>query len=117
MPADYEVDETGGTMATTKQHDLSKDGDLQVSATVDGDTPFMVAGAISTNSETISITNHGDGQINAYLCADTDLETAIRELAIDSGKTASFTGLPSRLLYRVALSSNEPEKIEVTIKE
>ena len=31
----YEGDETGGTMAATMRHDLSKDGSLQVSATVD----------------------------------------------------------------------------------
>lgn len=113
----YEVDETGGTMADTTQHELRKDGDLEVSATADGDTPFMVADAISTNSERISITNHGDVQINAYLYAETDLETAIRELVIDSGKTESFTGLTSRLLYRVALSIDAPGTIKVTIKE
>lgn len=77
----------------------------------------MVADAIATNSEKISITNHGDGQINAYLYADPDLETAIRELSIDSDKTESFTGLTSRLLYRVALSINKPGKIEVTLQE
>ena len=113
----YEVDETGGTMAATMRHDLSKDGSLQVSATVDGDDPFMVADAISTNSEKISIANHGDGQINAYLYADTDLETVIRELVIDSGKTESFTGLTSRILYRVALSIDDPGTIEATIEE
>lgn len=113
----YEVDETGGTMAATMRHDLSKDGSLQVSATVDGDDPFMVADAISTNSEKISIANHGDGQINAYLYADTDLETVIRELVIDSGKTESFTGLTSRILYRVAPSIDDPGTIEATIEE
>lgn len=104
-------------MADTTQHDLSKDGDLEISATADGDDPFMVADAISTNSERISISNHGDVQINAYLYAETDLETAIRELVIDSGKTESFTGLTSSILYRVALSIDEPGTIEVTIKE
>lgn len=113
----YEVDEIGGPMADTTQHDLSKDGDLEISATADGDDPFMAADAISTNSERISISNHGDVQINAYLYAETDLETAIRELAIDSGKTESFTGLTSSILYRVALSIDEPGTIEVTIKE
>ena len=77
----------------------------------------MVADAISTNSEKISIANHGDGQINAYLYADTDLETVIRELVIDNGKTESFTGLTSRLLYRVALSIDDPGTIEATIEE
>lgn len=113
----YEVDEAGGMMAATTQHDLSKDGDLQVSATADGDDPFMVADAISTNSEKISITNHCDSQINARLFADTDLAAAIRELVIDSGKTASFTGLTSRFFYRVALSSDESGAIDATIEE
>lgn len=113
----YEVEETGGTMAATMRHDLSKDGSLRVSATADGGDPFMVADAITTNSEKISIANHGDGQINAYLYADTDLETVIRELVIDSGKTESFTGLNSRLLYRVALSIDNPGTIGATIEE
>lgn len=113
----YKIDETGGTIADTNLHDLSKDGELQVSAVVAGNNPFMVTDTITTNSEKISITNQGDGQINAYLYADTNLETAIRELAIKNGKTESFTGLTSRFFYRVALSSDESGAIDATIQE
>lgn len=113
----YKVDETGGTIAGANLHDLSEDGELQVSAIVAGNDPFMVGDTITTNSEKISITNHCSGQINAYLYADTDLETAIRELVIESGKTESFTGLTSRLLYRVALSIDDSGTIDATIEE
>lgn len=113
----YKVDETGGTIAGANLHDLSEDGELQVSAVVAGNDPFMVGDTITTNSEKISITNHCSGQINAYLYADTDLETAIRELVIESGKTESFSGLTSRFFYRVALSSDESGAIDATIEE
>lgn len=113
----YRVDETGGTIADIKLHDLSKDGKLEVSVNAEGGAPVMVTDTITTNSEKISITNHGDGQINAYLYADADLETAIRELVIDSGKTESFAGLTSRLLYRVALSIDDSGTIDATIEE
>lgn len=113
----YKVDETGGKIADTNLHDLNEDGELQVSAVVSGNDPFMVSDTITTNSEKISITNHCSGQINAYLYADTDLETVIRELVIDSGKTESFTGLTSRFFYRVALSSDESRAIDATIEE
>lgn len=113
----YKVDETGGTIAGANLHDLSEDGELQVSAVVAGNDPFMVGDTITTNSEKISITNHCSGQINAYLYADTDLETAIRELVIESGRTESFSGLTSRFFYRVALWSDESGVIEATIEE
>ena len=38
----YKIDETGGTLATTTQHELRKSGGLQVSATADGDAQVAV---------------------------------------------------------------------------
>lgn len=113
----YEIDESGGIITDTEQHNFSKDGELPISTTSDGDVPFTVAKTITANSERITITNHCNSQISAYLYADSDLKTAIKKLVIDSGKTGSFTGLTTRFLYKVIVTTEKSDHIDVTIQE
>lgn len=101
----FAVTDTGKTMGETKSgdyHDLSRNGTVRLKGDPGGESSPIGTGMLKTNSCEISVKNNGEDGVKIFLYSEEDDETPIREMYVDAGKTKSFDGLTSSLVYRVA---------------
>ena len=88
-----------------EHHDLSADGTIQISEYIDNGELFMVPDAMTTNKEEISVTNNSQSEVTVYLYSGEELDESIRELSVGKNETESFTGLSSRFLYHIGITT------------
>ena len=100
-----------------EHHDLSADGTIQISEYIDNGELFMVPDAMTTNKEEISVTNNSQSEVTVYLYSGEELDESIRELCVGKNETESFTGLSSRFLYHIGITTESAGQINVTIED
>ena len=96
------------------EHDLSKDGELQISETVEKDELFIISPNVCTNSEEISITNNSTEDLIIYLYHFGDL---IRQMSLPAGKTKIFDGLNGTFPYKMGVGADVSTIIDLVISD
>ena len=113
----FAVTDTGEITGGTKSgdhHDLSRNGAIRLKGEPDGGNMFIETEMMKTNSCEISVKNNGEGSVKVYLYSEENDETPIREMYVDAGKTKSFDGLTSSLVYRIAASAADAA-VDITV--
>ena len=95
-------------------HDLSRNGTVRLKGDAGCGNMFIETEMLKTNSCEISVKNNGEESVKVYLYSEENDETPIREMYVDAGKTKSFDGLTSSLVYRVAASAADAA-VDVTV--
>lgn len=95
------------------EHDLSKDGELKVSESVEKDEVFMIPMDVLTNSEEIAFTNNSAEDVTIYLYHLGDL---IRKMPLEKGETETITGL-NTFPYRIEIRSDIAMQLNLTITD
>lgn len=98
-------------------HDLSADGAVQVSASINAGEIYAIPAAMRTNSHAISIQNNGGDDITVSVYSDASLTEPIRQLTVRAHQTTSLTGLTSRFLYSLTLTAAATAQANVTISD
>ena len=114
---DSAVTDTGeiiGEIKSVDHHDLSRSGTVRLKGEPDGGNMFIETEMMKTNSCEISVKNNGEGSVKVYLYSEENDETPIREMYVDAGKTKSFDGLTSSLVYRIAASAADGT-VDITV--
>ena len=101
-------------MEEADEHDLSKDGELQISETVEKDEVFMISPNVCTNSEEISFTNNSTEDLTIYLYSFGDL---IRQMSLSAGKTKVVDGLNGAFPYKIGVSADVSTQINMIITD
>lgn len=109
-------DNTGNDTAMEEavEHDLSKDGELLISETVEKDEIFMISPNVCTNSEEISFTNNSTEDLTIYIYSFGDM---IRQMSLAAGKTKVVDGLNGAFPYKIGVSVDVSTQIELVITE
>lgn len=105
---DLAVTDTGeiiGEIKSVDYHDLSRNVTVRLKGDAGCENMFIETEMLKTNSCEISVKNNGEDSVKIFLFSEEDDETPIREMYVDAGKTKSFDGLTSSLMYRVAAST------------
>ena len=100
-------------MEEAVEHDLSKDGELLISETVEKDEIFMISPNVCTNSEEISFTNNSTEDLTIYIYSFGDM---IRQMSLAAGKTKAVDGLNGAFPYKIGVSV-DVSQIELVITE
>jgi hypothetical protein len=98
-------------------HDLSSDGPFEVSEAIQSSEIYYTPSLLATNSHKITVVNQGDTDIVVYLFSETDISEPIRQMTVASNDKEDFTGLTSRFLYTIGVSSDVPTQLELTITD
>ena len=113
----FAVTDTGkitGEIKSGDYHDLSRNGAVRLKGDADCENMLMETEMLKTNSCEISVKNNGEDSVKIFLYSEENDETPIREMYVDAGKTKSFDGLTSSLVYRVAASTADAA-VDVTV--
>jgi hypothetical protein len=116
---------SGGTAAKEESyevdnqsfHDLSDDGPFEVSEAIQSSEIYYAPSLLATNSHKITVDNQGDTDLVVYLFSETDISEPIRQMTVASNDEEDFTGLTSRFLYTIGVSSDVPTQLELTITD
>ena len=114
---DFAVTDTGeiiDELNSGDYYDLSRNGTVRLKGDADCEHMFIETEMLKTNSCEISVKNNGEEGVKIFLYSEEDDETPIREMYIDAGKTNSFDGLTSSLVYRVAASAADGA-VDITV--
>jgi hypothetical protein len=98
-------------------HDLSDDGPFEVSEAIQSSEIYYAPSLLATNSHKITVANQGDTDLVVYLFSETDISEPIRQMTVASNDEEDFTGLTSRFLYTIGVSSDVPTQLELTITD
>jgi hypothetical protein len=98
-------------------HDLSDDGPFEVSEAIQSSEIYYAPSLLATNSHKITVDNQGDTDLVVYLFSETDISEPIRQMTVASNDEEDFTGLTSRFLYTIGVSSDVPTQLELTITD
>ena len=101
-------------MEEADEHDLSKDGELHVSKTIEKDEVFIISPDVCTNSEEISVTNNGTVDLTVYLY---NFGEVVRQMSLAAGDTKVIDGLNAAFPYKVGVSAEVNTQIELTITD
>ena len=113
----FAVTDTGeiiGKIKSGEYHDLSRNGTVRLKGDADCENMFIETEMLKTNSCEISVKNNGEDSVKIFLYSEENDETPIREMYVDAGKTKSFDGLTSSLVYRIAASAADAA-VDVTV--
>jgi hypothetical protein len=116
---------SGGTAAKEESyevdnqsfHDLSADGPFEASEAIQSSEIYYAPSLLATNSHKITVANQGDTDFVVYLFSETDISEPIRQMTVASNDEEDFTGLTSRFLYTIGVSSDVPTQLELTITD
>jgi hypothetical protein len=116
---------SGGTAAKEESyevdnqsfHDLSADGPFEASEAIQSSEIYYAPSLLATNSHKITVANQGDTDFVVYLFSETDISEPIRQMTVASNDEEDFTGLTSRFLYTIGVSSDVPNQLELTITD
>jgi hypothetical protein len=98
-------------------HDLSADGPFEASEAIQSSEIYYAPSLLATNSHKITVANQGDTDFVVYLFSETDISEPIRQMTVASNDEEDFTGLTSRFLYTIGVSSDVPTQLELTITD
>jgi hypothetical protein len=116
---------SGGTAAKEESyevdnqsfHDLSADGPFEASEAIQSSEIYYAPSLLATNSHKITVANQGDTDFVVYLFSETDISEPIRQMTVASNDEEDFTGLTSRFLYTIGVSSDVPTQLELIITD
>ena len=101
-------------MEEAVEHDLSKDGELQIFETVEKNEVFMISPNVCTNSEEISFQNNSTEDLTIYLYSFGDL---VRQMSLSAGKAKAFDGLNGAFPYKIGVSADVSTQIDMVITD
>ena len=98
-------------------HNLSADGSLQVSDTIDSDKDFILPRSLGTNSTKITVANNSEAAVTVYLCYDGDTDNPIQQFSLGRKERKSFANLTSRFSYSISMSADVGTQLSLTITD
>jgi hypothetical protein len=104
-------------MGNQSFHNLSADGLFEFSEAIQSSEIYYAPSMLATNSHKITVANQGDTDLVVYLFSETDISEPIRQMTVASNDEEDFTGLTSRFLYTIGVSSDVPTQLELTITD
>jgi len=98
-------------------HNLSADGSVKITDSIEGEELFLMSESIYTNTHRVSVSNNSDVDLFVYLYSASDLSDHIRQMTVSSGETESFLGLTSRFAYNIGVKSTMATSLDITIAD
>ena len=98
-------------------HDLSADGVLHVSYSIDSGEEVILLPSVGTNSTKISVANNSGAAVTVYLYYDGNTDSPIQQFSLDNIETKAFTNLTSRFVYRIGIGADVGTLLDLTITD
>lgn len=102
------------TIEEANTHDLSNDGEMQVSEKIEANEVFIVSQDVFTNSEEISFTNNSGADLTIYLYRRQEL---IRQMSLSDGEEKAFDGLNGTFPYKIGVSAEDSVQVELVVTD
>lgn len=96
------------------EHDLSKDGELLVSETIEANDVLTISPAVCTNSEEISFTNNSGADLTIYLYSFGEV---IRQMSLNNGETNVLDGLNGSYPYKIGVNAETSVQVELVVTD
>lgn len=102
------------TIKEANEHDLSSEGEMQVSEKIEANEVFIISPDVCTNSEEISFTNNGTEDLTIYLY---NFGEVIRQMSLNAGETKVVDGLNGSFPYKIGVSAETSVQVELVVTD
>ncbi len=102
------------TIEEANEHDLSSEGEMQVSEKIEANEEFIISQDVCTNSEEISVTNNSGADLTIYLYSFGEV---IRQMSLSDGAEKSFDGLNGTFPYKIGVSAEDSVQVELVVTD
>lgn len=95
-------------------HDLSAEGEMLVSESIEKGEIVIISPEVFTNSEEVSVTNNSGADLTIYLYSFGEV---IRQMSLSDGEEKAFDGLNGTFPYKIGVSAEDSVQVELVVTD
>lgn len=95
-------------------HDLSAEGEMLVSESIEKGEIVIISPEVFTNSEEVSVTNNSGADLTIYLYSFGEV---IRQMSLSDGEEKTFDGLNGTFPYKIGVGAEDSVQVELIVTD